>query len=134
MFAVLGVALWCGCRREETAARHIRSLAEIPLPNPKLYEHVQDYTHWRNPYLQVLPDGVGILSGAFKKKVPVGALEQTLLSLPPTAWPFGRVVAVQAGGGPGGGSDNRQRIEQNRVQVEAILKAAGVTIDYWPGA
>jgi hypothetical protein len=97
--------------------------------------HIQDYAHWKNPYLTVLPDGIGIqcLAVAFTKKVPVGALHQTLLSLPLSAWPYGRVVALQAGGGPTG-PDYPPRIEQNRVQVEAILKAAGVTIEYWPGA
>jgi hypothetical protein len=39
-------------------------------------------------------------------------------------------VAVQAGGGPQNKITPAQ-IEQNRVQVEAILKAAGVTIEYW---
>jgi hypothetical protein len=41
------------------------------------------------------------------------------------------VVAVQAGGGPQNNSTPAQ-IEENRVQVDAILKIAGVTIDYWP--
>jgi hypothetical protein len=97
--------------------------------------HVQDYAHWKNPYLSVLPDGIGIqcLAVAFTKKVPVHALHQTLLSLPPSAWPYGRVVALQAGGGPTRLNDP-PRMEQYRVQVEAILKAAGVTIEYWPGA
>jgi hypothetical protein len=94
--------------------------------------HVQDYAQWKNPFLTVLPSGVRIQSlTAFEKKVPVGVLHQTLLSLPPSAWPYGRVVAVRAGGGPQNNITPAQ-IEQNRVQVEAILKVAGVTVDYWP--
>jgi len=136
VLAVLGVSvLWSGCRRGETSTRRILSLADIPAPKPELYMHVQDYVQWKNPYLIVLPDGVRIqsLTGAFNKKVSVGALHETLLSLPPSAWPYGRVVAVQAGGGPTR-TDDPPRIEQNRVQVESVLKAAGVTIEYWPGA
>jgi hypothetical protein len=40
---------------------------------------------------------------------------------------------VQAGGGPTT-QDASTRIEQNRVQADAILKAVGVTVEYWPGA
>ena len=136
MMTVLGMALLAtGCRRNETTPQPVRRLSEIPPPIPERYVHIQDYSHWKNPYLTVLPNGIGIqcLAVAFTKKVPVGALHQTLLSLPPSAWPYGRVVAVQAGGGPTRLEDS-PRIEQNRVQVEAILMAAGVTIEYWPGA
>jgi hypothetical protein len=95
--------------------------------------HVHDYADWKNPYLTVLPDGVRIqcIAVAFEKKVLVGSLHKKLLSLSPSAWPYGRVVAVQAGGGPQN-NISLVLIEQNRVQVEAILKASRVTVDYWP--
>ena len=134
LLAIVGVALLChGCSRVETRAEPIQNLAQIPAPNPQLYVHVQDYEHWRNPFLVVLSDGIRIhcLAPAFEKKVPVGALHQTLLSLPLSAWPYGRIVAVQAGGGPQTNT-NLRLVEENRMQSEAILKAAGVTIDCWP--
>src|ERR1700688_3812248 len=84
LLAIVGVALLChGCSRVETRAEPIKNLAEIPAPNPQLYVHVQDYEHWRNPFLVVLSDGIRVhcLAPAFEKKVPVGALHQTLLSL-----------------------------------------------------
>jgi hypothetical protein len=74
---------------------------------------------------------VHCLDPAFEKKVPVGDLSQTLRFIPPSAWPYGRVVAFEAGGGPQADASHKL-IEQNRVQIEAILKAAGVTIEYWP--
>jgi hypothetical protein len=134
LLAIVGVAVLCrGCGHVEKRAEPIQSLAQIPVPNPQLYVHVHDYEHWRNPFLVVSSDGIRVhcLATAFEKKVPVGALHQTLLSLPLSAWPYGRIVAVQAGGGPQNNT-SRRFVEQNRVQVEAILKAAGVTIDYWP--
>ena len=134
LLAIVGVALLChGCSRVETRAKPLKNLAEIPAPNPQLYVHVQDYEHWRNPFLVVLSDGIRVhcLAPAFEKKVPVGALHQTLLSLPLSAWPYGRIVAVQAGGGPQTNT-NVRLVEENRVQSEAILQAAGVTIDSWP--
>ena len=134
LLAIVAGALLChGCSRVETRAQPIQNLAQIPAPNPQLYVHVQDYEHWRNPFLVVLSDGIRIhcLAPAFEKKVPVGALHQTLLSLPLSAWPYGRIVAVQAGGGPQTNT-NVRLVEENRVQSEAILKAAGVTIDSWP--
>jgi hypothetical protein len=137
VFAFLSMTvLFSSCRHEELNTQRVRSLADIPAPNSELYTHVQGFADWRNPYLMVLPDGVAIqcLAGTFKKKVPVIALHQTLLSLPPSAWPYGRVVAVQVGGGPTRSDIGPLIFEQNRVQVEAILQAAGVVIDYWPGA
>ena len=135
LVVLVATVLWSGCHREEANTQRVRSLADIPPPNSELYEHVQDYAEWRNPYLTVLSDGVRIqsLPAAFKKKVPIAALHQALLSLPASAWPYGRVVAVQAGGGLQNDT-TPALIEQNRIQVEAILRAAGVTIDYWPGA
>ncbi len=133
---VLGITvLWVSCQQKGTTIQHVRSLAEIPTPRPELYEHIQDYAGWKNPYLKVLHDGIAIqcFATGFTKKVPVGALHQTLLSLPRSAWPYGRIVAVQAGGGPTT-QDASTRIEQNRVQADAILKAVGVTVEYWPGA
>ena len=115
--------------------KYVESLLQIPAPKPQMYANIQDYAHWENPYLTVLPDSVGIqcLAVDIRKKVPVSALHQTLLSLPLAAWPYGRVVAVQAGGGPTTPNSTR-RIEQNRVQVDAILRSAEATIEYWPGA
>jgi hypothetical protein len=102
-----------------------KAIFEIPTPRPVLYKYIQDYRDWKNFYLTVLPDGIAIecLATGFTKKVPVGALHQTLLSLPLSAWRYGRVVAVQVGGGPTR-PDAPRRIEQNRVQADAILKAA----------
>jgi len=100
LLAIVGVALLShGCSRVETRAEPFKNLAKIPAPNPQLYVHVQDYEHWRNPFLVVLSDGIRVhcLAPAFEKKVLVGALHQTLLSLPLSAWPYGRIVAVQAG-------------------------------------
>jgi hypothetical protein len=134
LLAIVGVVVLClGCGHVEKRAEPIQRLAQIPVSNPQLYVHVQDYEHWRNPFLVVSSDGIRVhcLATAFEKKVPVGALHQTLLSLPLSAWPYGRIVAVQAGGGPQNNT-SRGFVEQNRVKVEAILKAAGVTIDYWP--
>jgi hypothetical protein len=113
--------------------RAYQSLAQIPAPKPELDTHVQDFEHWRNPFLVVLSDGVRVHCSAvaFEKEVPVGARHETLSSLPLSAWPYGAIVAVQAGGGPQNDT-NLRLVEQNRVQVEAILKAAGVKIDYWP--
>lgn len=134
LLAIVGVALLChGCRRVETRAEPIENLGQIPAPNPALYVHIQDYEHWRNPYLVVLSDGIRVHYSvpAFEKKVPVGALHQTLLSLPLSAWPYGRIVAVQAGGGPQTNS-NLKLVEENRVQSEAILKAAGLRLTIGP--
>lgn len=120
LLAIVGVALlWHGCSRVETRAEPIQNLGQIPAPDPPLYVNVQDYEHWRNPFLVVLSDGIRVHCSvpAVEKKVPVGALHRTLLSLPLSAWPYGRIVAVQAGGGPQTNS-NLRLIEEIACRVK----------------
>ena len=59
-------------------------------------------------------------------------LQRTLIDLPLTAWPYGRVVAVVEIGIRAGDRSDREPIADNLAATLAILKDLGVTVDRWP--
>lgn len=75
----------------------------------------------------------GLPSGSrTRRTIAVTALRRTLLGLPITAWPYGRIVAVQEIGlGPVDGSDLKP-IADNLATTLTILKYLNVTANRWP--
>jgi hypothetical protein len=55
-----------------------------------------------------------------------------LEKLPPIAWPYGLVVAVQENGVRA--LDDDAGIKRNREELLVILEKAGVKVDLWPSA
>lgn len=107
----------------------------IPPPDPNQYKSVQDGRDWRNPYISIQGDGINFLissSPIVWTLIQADELSKTLTSLPVSAWPYGRVVAVVDGGGPQSGTvESRKR---NSAKAQKVLKALGVEINWWPGA
>ena len=90
---------------------------------------------WRNPYLVIRADGVGLLDPADNAEIllkPEELLDR-LARLPASAWPYGRVVAA---------AENVVRIsEQDRIAIRrnkgivgGILEGAHVAIKWVPSA
>lgn len=98
------------------------NLRRVPPADARLLQNVQSYAQWRNPYIVIGPAKIGIIAQGVRTTIPVEHLSSVLRSLPKSAWSYGRVVALSAGGVPMGAGDE-QRLEMNRVQVEAILHA-----------
>src|SRR6516164_3601672 len=72
--------------------------ARIPKADPTKYKSIRDAKDWANPYLIGRADGVEVTSSALAKGRQVVAtkeLSKTLAALPVSAWPYGRIVAVQ---------------------------------------
>ena len=105
----------------------------IKPPAAQRYKAVRDARKWENPYLMVGPDSIVVRAKGLAglKIVPVEDLEQTLTELPVTAWPYGRVVAVQENGNRADQSDDKP-IADNVAAARATLKKLGVTFDKWP--
>jgi hypothetical protein len=106
----------------------------IPPPDPGRYEYNMAGKDWPNPSLIILRDGVQLTVKAASienKIVSLGELASVLTALPPSAWPYGKVVAV---GEPGLRSPDDRLIEENRTKTEAVLNSLGVTIDWRPVA
>jgi len=97
------------------------------------YKAIRNATKWENPYLMVGPDHIVVRAKGLAglKIVVPDALEQTLLELPITSWPYGKVVAVQENGDRADKSDDKP-IADNVAAARAILKKLGVTFDKWP--
>jgi len=55
-----------------------------------------------------------------------------LEKLPPIAWPYGLVVAVQENGLRNPGDD--VSIKRNREELVRLLEKAGIKVDLWPSA
>jgi hypothetical protein len=90
---------------------------------------------WKNPYLVVGPGSIEVIASgipAGRRTVAPTALRRTLVDLPVTAWPYGRVVAVQETGPRNLGDD--KPIRDNFYATLAMLKTLRVTIETWPGA
>lgn len=102
-------------RHAETASERDQ-LANIPPPTKTRYMAVHTFESWENPYLTVQPNMVtihvlladanttpygigGMLRpvGARREELNVGPekLAEALSSIPQSAWPYGRVVAVE---------------------------------------
>ena len=105
----------------------------IPAADPEKYKSVRDAKDWANPYLIVKANGIDVISKTLpsgRKVVAPGELREALMTLPSTAWPYGRVVAIQPSGL--GGSGDRTPIARNMQAAQDVLKALPVVINPWP--
>jgi hypothetical protein len=110
-------------------------LQAIPAADPQKYSGMKDMKNWRNPYLIVLPEGVGLLDpdDNEQRMLKTGELLQTLAALPASAWPYGRVVVVTES--PLTSTDaQRVAIRRNKGIVAGTLEGAHVLIHWVPSA
>jgi hypothetical protein len=86
----------------------------------------------RIPVLLVQTDGV-VISGLTSdgNPIPVKAVATALESLPDSAWPYGRVVAVEDDG-VAASEPGRSRIEANRILLDPLLGELGVIVGFRP--
>ena len=107
----------------------------IPSARPRQYEAVLVAKDWRNPYLVIGPDSIELIAiGLPSRRTTVAStdLQRTLASLPVTAWPYGRVVAVQEDSIRVPERDDKP-IADNLNATLAILKRLQVRVERWPG-
>jgi len=91
--------------------------------------------NWRNPYLLIRADGVGLLDLADNAEIVLKPEEllPALAKLPATAWPYGRVVAASENGVRGSEQDG-VAIRRNKGIVGGILEGAHITVNWVPSA
>jgi hypothetical protein len=123
------------CKRENVEAPSgVQLDSRIPPADPDKYKSVIDASNWANPYLVVSQEGVEVMSktlGPKGKLIPVKDLQKTLLWLPVTAWPYGRIVVVST---PGVLGDNPGLQQQNMYKTEQILNSLRIRMERWPSA
>lgn len=105
-------------------------LQAIPAANPDQYKKL-NIKAWRNPYLIVKADSVGLLDVANHEehRLKPEDLSAALANLPQSAWPYGRVVAL-AEAQVQGSADDSARIRDIRAKVASILHSLEVQA-YW---
>ena len=105
------------------------ALRSIPQADRQLFKSIRDFWDWKNPFLLVGGKEVKILH---RSSVPTEQLISKLAKLPPEAWPYGRVVAVQIN--PNSSRDGKEKIKQNLAEVIKRLKELGFEVEMWPSA
>ena len=105
---------------------------------PALYRLVQEAREWQNPILIVQDDGVevqakGITGNDGRRHVAVDELKALLISLPVSAWPYGRVVAQSDQGIlPVPFEDYVRKMSLTRPRVALVLNELHITAELWP--
>jgi hypothetical protein len=110
-------------------------IQQIPPADPQKYTAMRDMKAWRNPYLIVRIDGVGLLdvSNNEQQIIDPDKLSEVLARLPSSAWPYGRVVAIQEIG-TAGSDDDKAKLRKNRALVAGALESMKVTINWVPSS
>ncbi len=123
-------------QKSEDAQRAKHSLdSRIPPPDPRKYKEVRDAKDWQNPYLVVRSEGVEVIAKAASldwQIISCDELTEFLVSLPVTAWPYGRVIGVQEIGIRRGDGKDDQPIAENKAKVEEVLASLDVKVGRWP--
>jgi hypothetical protein len=103
--------------------------------DPQKYATTKDMKTWRNPYLVVRVDGVGLLDATNNEQQIVNPdkLLEELAKLPASAWPYGRVVAIQEIGATGS-EDDKAKLRKNRALAAGTLESVKVLITWVPSA
>jgi len=108
-------------------------LQAIPPADPSKFGAVRATSSWRNPYLIVSKNGISLLDVANSEErlLQPAELLTALAALPPSAWPYGRVVAVQESG-IGGSDQDRAAIRKNRAVLAGTLEEAHIIVTWMP--
>jgi len=129
-FILLGALAACSgpAQPVSTEASKSASLESIPAPDPAKYPAVRDMVHWRNPYLVVREDGIGLVDLANSEihMLKPEEVPERLVSLPSSAWPYGRVVLVAESVPKDPTEQTKADVRKNRALLLGTLKELDV--------
>jgi hypothetical protein len=110
------------------------SLQAIPAADPAQYNRIQDMKKWRNPYLIIRADGIALLDPADNAEIKLkpDELVPALAKLPPSNWPYGRVVA--AAESALASDQDAIAVRRNKGIVGGILNRAHIAVNWVPSA
>ncbi len=126
-------------------------LATIPLPTKSMYVDIHEPSAWANPFISVGPDMISLrVTQADANPSTVGEgtmlrpaaarrqelqlrpadLAQAVAAIPPSAWRYGRVIAVaEAPASP----KDRPKVRRNVESAIQQLNDLGIVVEEWPG-
>jgi hypothetical protein len=124
-----------GAEETATTISSEARIQKIPPAEPQKYAGMRDMKAWRNPYLIVRPDGVGLLDPANSEQrlLKPDELVDALAALPATAWPYGRVVVVTENSLTNS-EEQRVAIRRNKGIVAGTLESMHILINWVPSA
>jgi hypothetical protein len=131
-FILLGALVACSKppQPETTETPQASGLESIPEPDPSKYPNFSDMTGWKNPYLVVREDGIGLVDLA-NREVRILKLEEIpaeLVSLPSSAWPYGRVVLISQVVPKNPSEQTKADLRKNRALLLGTLKELDVQV------
>ncbi len=113
---------------ETPTTRQPTGLESIPPPDPAKYPPLSKMSGWRNPYLVVREDGIGFvdLSNHEIHILKPEEIPAELVSLPSSAWPYGRVVLVAQAVPKNPTDQTKAELRKNRALLLGTLKELDV--------
>jgi hypothetical protein len=109
-------------------------LEQIPMPDSSKMPSLDDMSTWKNPYFVVREDGVGMVD-LENHEVHILQPEQIpaeLVSLPSSAWPYGRIVLVTEAALKNPTPEAKAELRKNRGLLAGTLKDLDVQIRQFP--
>ncbi len=155
--AVVGVAQSAKQAEQKAQAaatereRERAALAKIPLPTKSMYINVREPGQWANPFISADADYLNLRvtladpnpgagdtgtllrpEGARRQELQIRPpdLADALLALPPSAWRYGRVVAIAES--PLADKKKRPIVRRNVEAAIQKLNDLEVVVDEWP--
>lgn len=131
-FILLGALAACSKtpqpEAEATAAPKSTGLESIPVPDPSKLPPFRDMSNWKNPYLVVRDDGIGFvdLSNREIHLLKPEEIPAELVSLPASAWPYGRIVLVAQAVPKDPTEQTKADLRKNRALLLGTLKELDV--------
>jgi hypothetical protein len=127
---LLGALVACSKPPQTPAAETPQStgLESIPMPDPAKYPSLSKMSAWANPYLVVREDGIGFvdLSNREVHILKVEEIPAELVSLPSSAWPYGRVVLVAQAVPKNPSDSTKAELRKNRALLLGTLNELDV--------
>lgn len=119
-----------------SAVNPLLRIEALPPADAQKVSGVRDMKNWKNPYLIIRVDGVGLLDPANneQKILTPDQLLPALGELPSSAWPYGRVVAVAENAPAGSSEADKAQLRRNRALVAGTLENLHVVINWVPSA
>jgi len=131
-FILLGTLIACSKPPQPETAEtpQATGLESIPDPDPSKYPNFSDMTGWKNPYLVVREDGIGFVDLS-NREIHVLKQEEIpaeLVSLPSSAWPYGRVVLISQAVPKNPSDQTKADLRKNRALLLGTLKELDVQV------
>jgi hypothetical protein len=132
VLALLASLIACSKPQQpETAdAPKTTGLESIPEPDSSKFPDIGDMRDWKNPYFVVREDGIGLVDLSSRE---IHLLKQEevpaeLVSLPSSAWPYGRVVLITQAIPTNLSAQTKEELRKNRGLLIGTLKELDVQV------